>query len=107
MQGKVYADRTLRHWIRQGVLLLNTSLTTRVHMPNSHKHIWQGFTEKVIRWLDKSQAPIWVLWGNEAKNYRRIISSQAIVDAHPSPLSFKYRRQHTFQELARLTDITW
>ncbi len=107
VRGYVVADRTLIHWIDQGVLLLNTSLTTIVNKPNAHQHIWKEFTMKVIKWLDNNFQVIWVLWGNEAKKYMPILHNKYIYDAHPSPLSVNYRQKNTFKELQDLINISW
>lgn len=105
--GKVITDRTLKHWTNQGVLLLNTSLTTLINQPNAHQSIWKDFTLNLIKWLDSNIKLIWVLWGNEAKKYLPLLHNQVIYDAHPSPLSVSYRKKHTFKELHKLTNISW
>lgn len=46
-------DGDLNEWNRQGVLLLNTSLTVEVNKPNSHKHYWEKFTVKLIEKINK------------------------------------------------------
>lgn len=107
VQGKIITDRTLKHWINQGVLLLNTSLTTIINQPNSHQHLWKDFTTSVIKWLDQNYKVIWVLWGNEAKKYIPLLKNKYIYDAHPSPLSVQYRKKNTFRELQRMFDILW
>ncbi len=107
VQGKVVTDRTLKHWINQGVLLLNTSLTTVVNHSNSHQHLWKDFTIEVIKWIDQNYKVIWVLWGNEAKKYIPIIKNKYIQDGHPSPLSIQYRKKNTFHELQEILDISW
>lgn len=102
----------LTPWTRQGVLLLNTALTVRRGEPGSHCHIWQPFTDEVIRTVCDSAtvAPHFILWGSKAKDalaracYRKLLI--ALPDdngitftgsrgrrmsfthsAHPSPLS--------------------
>lgn len=82
----------LSAWAKQGVLLLNATLTVREGNANSHQGIgWQIFTDAVISLLDKAPQPIvFLLWGNFAKqkaaslrNPRHLI----LTSAHPSPLS--------------------
>ena len=79
-------------WARQGVLLLNTVLTVREHMPNSHKGKgWEVFTDRVIELLDQKQTPVvFLLWGANARNKARIVTNPIHIKLeapHPSPLS--------------------
>ncbi len=60
-------NTNLEHWARQGVLLINTSLTVREKKANSHKKIWEGFTEQVIRRIIANHKNIvFVAWGKDA-----------------------------------------
>lgn len=82
----------LTRWARQGVLLLNTVLTVREHMPNSHKGKgWEGFTDRVIELLNEKQTPIvFLLWGANARNKAKIVTNPIHIKLeapHPSPLS--------------------
>ena len=82
----------LTKWAEQGVLLLNTVLTVREGMPNSHKDCgWQWFTDEVISLLSKREEPIvFILWGGNARSKKRLIDTTKhfiIESAHPSPLS--------------------
>ena len=82
----------LTAWARQGVLLLNTVLTVREHMPNSHKgHGWEAFTDRVIELLNGKQTPIvFLLWGANARNKAKIVTNPIHIKLeapHPSPLS--------------------
>lgn len=82
----------LSYWARQGVLLLNTSLTVEKNKPNSHKEIgWDYFIKKVIEYInDNLSGVIFVLWGNNAKSLVKYINSNKhhiLTSAHPSPLS--------------------
>ncbi|MGC3976417.1 MAG: uracil-DNA glycosylase [Nitrospira sp.] len=79
-------------WARQGVLLLNSALTVRAHMPNSHRKFgWQEITDRVIKLLDaKTTRVVFVLWGAEAQKKQVLIRNPqhvVISSAHPSPLS--------------------
>ena len=79
-------------WAKQGVLLLNTVLTVKAHMANSHKNKgWEIFTDNIIRYLNKRDEPIiFVLWGANARSKKGLIdtSKHYILEApHPSPLS--------------------
>lgn len=60
-------DTSLEHWAKQGVLLINTSLTVRKGQPNSHKKIWDGFTLQVIkRIIANHKNIVFVAWGKDA-----------------------------------------
>ena len=79
-------------WTRQGVLLLNTSLTVRAHEAASHQRRgWETFTDEVIRAVDaKPERVVFILWGAAARKKKALIdtSKHVIVEsAHPSPLS--------------------
>ena len=79
-------------WAKQGVLLLNTVLTVREHIPNSHKNRgWEAVTDAVIAALDQKQTPVvFLLWGANARNKGRIVRNPIHVRLeapHPSPLS--------------------
>lgn len=82
----------LTGWARQGVLLLNTTLTVREGSPQSHKgHGWETFTDRVISLLSKREEPIvFILWGGNARAKKSLIDTKRhciIESAHPSPLS--------------------
>ncbi|TJX15419.1 uracil-DNA glycosylase [Tissierella creatinini] len=82
----------LEKWARQGVLLLNTSLTVRQAEANSHKNIgWEIFTDHIIKLLNERQDPIvFILWGNNAISKEKLITNKhhyIIKSVHPSPLS--------------------
>lgn len=88
----VPADGSLESWAEQGVLLLNTVLTVRAHMPNSHrKHGWEAFTDAVIRAVSGfDRRIVFVLWGDPARKKSELIDTgkhRIIASAHPSPLS--------------------
>lgn len=83
---------SLISWARQGVLLLNASLTVEEKKPNSHKSIgWQTFTDKIISLLNERERPlVFILWGNFARSKKALITNSRhliLESAHPSPLS--------------------
>ena len=85
-------NSNLTEWAKQGVFLINTVLTVREHLANSHKKKgWEEFTNNIIIELNKKEEPIiFVLWGNDAKKKKEIIDSTKhfiLESAHPSPLS--------------------
>lgn len=82
----------LSPWARQGVLLLNATLTVRANDPNSHSGIgWQKFTDAVVRKLNENkQHLVFILWGNFAKQKGEFIDQKkhlVLKAAHPSPFS--------------------
>ncbi|MBR1867404.1 MAG: uracil-DNA glycosylase [Clostridia bacterium] len=82
----------LTKWAREGVLLLNTTLTVVRGLANSHKDCgWTEFTDGVIRLLSERERPMaFILWGSNARSKKPLIdlSRHFVVEsAHPSPLS--------------------
>lgn len=82
----------LESWAKQGVLLLNASLTVREDFPNSHKHLnWSIFTDTIIQKIsDKKENIVFLLWGNFAqKKGIKIDRNKHLVleSGHPSPMS--------------------
>ncbi len=82
----------LEKWARQGVLLLNASLTVEAERPNSHSGMgWQTFTDEVIRQLSqKREHLVFLLWGRFAQQKEALIDVSkhtVLKSAHPSPLS--------------------
>ena len=83
---------TLTKWAKEGVLLLNTSLTVRAGEANSHSRIgWEIFTDHIIKLLNHREDPIvFILWGNNAIKKEAFITNPKhyiIKSVHPSPLS--------------------
>jgi uracil-DNA glycosylase len=90
VQPKSHGDLT--GWAEQGVLLLNTSLTVREHLANSHKNKgWEQFTDAIIRAVNAQDRPVvYLLWGRPAQNKISMLTNpkHLILKApHPSPLS--------------------
>ena len=82
----------LTPWARQGVLLLNTSLTVEAGAPMSHSRIgWAEFTDAVIRYLsDNKVGIVFLLWGRFAQGKKALIDTSrhhVLEAAHPSPLA--------------------
>lgn len=82
----------LTRWAKQGVLLLNASLSVRSGEANSHADYgWHAFTDAVIRALSETQSHIvFMLWGSFAGKKENLIDWEKhliLASAHPSPLS--------------------
>lgn len=82
----------LTRWAKQGVLLLNTTLTVEAHSPKSHSGKgWEQFTDRVVRELaEQRENLVFILWGSDAKRKCDFINRDkhlVLTSAHPSPLS--------------------
>lgn len=82
----------LTDWAKQGVLLLNTTMTVEEKKPASHQgQGWERFTDAVIRQLnDKREHLVFMLWGNFAQSKAELIDADRhliLKAAHPSPFS--------------------
>ena len=110
----------LERWARQGVFLLNTTLTVEKNKPMSHSNIgWDKFTDKVIETLSKdSENLVFILWGNHAqKKIEKInISNHMIIKSvHPSPLSAHrgffgskpFTKTNNYLKSKNISEIIW
>ena len=82
----------LERWAKQGVFLLNTTLTVRAHTPLSHQNQgWERLTDVVIRKLsDEREHLVFMLWGSHAQSKEHLIRASKhliLKTVHPSPLS--------------------
>ena len=110
----------LTGWARQGVLLLNTTLTVREGLPQSHKgHGWEILTDKIIEYMNEKSTPVvFMLWGGNARAKRSLITNPnhlVLECAHPSPLSAyngffgcgHFKRANEFLSKNGLVPIDW
>lgn len=82
----------LTYWAKQGVLLLNATLSVQANLANSHSSFgWQKFSDAAIRQIsDKKQNVVFMLWGNFAKAKSSLINENKhliLTASHPSPLA--------------------
>lgn len=82
----------LNGWAKQGVLLLNTTLTVRESSPQSHKgQGWEILTDRIISSVNEKATPVvFMLWGGNARAKKSLITNKnhlILECAHPSPLS--------------------
>jgi uracil-DNA glycosylase len=82
----------LESWAKQGVMLLNATLTVRADQAGSHQNKgWENFTDSVIKTISaQRQNIVFILWGNYAKAKKNLIDSSKhliLEAAHPSPFS--------------------
>jgi len=109
----------LEKWAKQGLLMLNATLTVVAHTANSHVKIgWQTFTDAVIKLLsDQKKDLVFMLWGGFAQKKGKIIDKSkhhVIESAHPSPLSAKkwfgcktFSKANEALKKAGLKEIDW
>ena len=91
----------LTRWAKQGVLLLNTTLTVRADGANSHKHLgWQKFTDAAIKALSEHREHIvFMLWGNNAKKKKNLIdiNRHCIIESYHPAARPRYKfKKHQF-----------
>ncbi len=87
-----YHDGNLEDWAKQGVFLLNTTLTVERSKPLSHQNFgWEFFTDKVISVINNNlENIVFILWGSFAQSKKVLIDSDKhliLSSPHPSPLS--------------------
>lgn len=119
--GATYpADGDLSRWARQGVLLLNTTLTVREHEPRSHAGLgWERFTDAAVHALAEGRENIvFILWGSDAIRKGAFIDRArhlVLTSVHPSPLSahrgffgnHHFSRANEYLESCGQTPIKW
>ena len=98
----------LSFWSKQGVLLLNSSLSVEEGKPNSHQNLgWSILTDKIISKLSERGEVIFVLWGNFAQKKISLIdrrSNNILLAPHPSPLS-SYRGFFGSRPFSKINNI--
>ncbi len=110
----------LSSWAKQGVLLLNTTLTVKESQPMSHTGMgWERFTDVVLSEINKKSTPVvFILWGKHAQSKKKLIDQSkhfVIESAHPSPLSARrgffgshpFSKTNMFLISKGLTPINW
>ena len=111
----------LTRWARQGVLLLNATLTVRAHQANSHAMLgWREFTDAAIQALAREREHIvYMLWGGYARGKAYMIDRQrnlVLESVHPSPLSanrggwfgqHQFSRSNDYLASCGITPIVW
>ncbi|MGM9854093.1 MAG: uracil-DNA glycosylase [Muribaculaceae bacterium] len=114
------ADGNLDRWARQGVLLLNATLTVREHLAGSHQRRgWETFTDAAIKALsDRREHIVFLLWGSYAISKRGLIDETrhlVLTSPHPSPLSahrgffgnHHFSRANQYLSLHGLPPVKW
>ncbi len=110
----------LTDWTKQGVLLLNSTLTVIKDSPASHSKLgWDKFTDEIIKKVNEKDTPVvFILWGNFAKTKRDLITNAKhliIESPHPSPFSARtgffgskpFSKTNNFLKEHNLKEIDW
>jgi uracil-DNA glycosylase len=110
----------LEHWAKQGILLLNATLTVRAGQAGSHQNKgWEIFTDAVIKSLsERKEGVVFLLWGSYAQNKGKMIDMNkhyVLKSAHPSPLSAyngffgnrHFSKTNAYLKNAGLEEIKW
>lgn len=111
---------SLENWAKQGVLLLNSSLTVRQHQAGSHAgQGWETFTDAVVKLIsEKKEKVVFILWGSPAQKKGQVVDDKkhlVLKAPHPSPLS-SYRgffgcrhfsKTNDYLKLHKLPEINW
>ena len=110
----------LSNWQKQGVLLLNNTLTVEAHHAGSHRgHGWETFTKDVITYLNQTRPHlVFILWGRDARSKKDLIDTSkhlVLESPHPSPLSahagffgnHHFSRANAFLKQHGYTIIEW
>ncbi len=117
---KTPTSGNLERWAKQGVLLLNATLTVRAHQAGSHQNKgWERFTDYVIQLLSKEKEHlVFLLWGAYAIKKTNFIDSSKhliLTSVHPSPLSAHrgffgnrhFSKTNDYLRLNGLPEIQW
>ena len=113
-------DGDLTPWAKQGVLLLNTTLSVQAGSPTSHQGLgWEVFTDTVIKTVsDRKDKVVFLLWGRHAINKRNLVDESndlGLTAPHPSPLSAHrgffgckhFSQANAYLEKTSQTPIKW
>ncbi len=110
----------LTDWTKEGVLLLNSTLTVVKDTPASHAKLgWDKFTDEIIKKVNEKETPVvFILWGNFAKTKRNLITNDKhliIESPHPSPFSARtgffgskpFSKTNEFLKKNNIEEIKW
>lgn len=110
----------LSSWARQGVLLINSTMSVRKGNPASHQKLgWERFSDAVIKNLsDQKQEIVFLLWGNYARAKKELINEErhlVLESVHPSPFSARngffgckhFSKTNEFLQKSHSVSIDW
>lgn len=121
LNNEIPVSGDLSRWAKQGVLLLNATLTVKAHAAGSHqKKGWEKFTDAVIKKIsDEKENVVFLLWGGYAKKKGAKINASKhciLTSGHPSPLSANrgywfgnkhFSQTNTFLKETKQKEIVW
>lgn len=116
--GMKRTNTDLTDWAQQGVLLLNTALTTLESKSGYHVKIWKNFTHDVIKYIaENHEGIVYMLWGAHAHSFEHLIDpihNLILKHSHPSPLSRKpfignghFKRCNEYLAINKSPEINW
>lgn len=84
--------KTLKHWVKEGVFLLNTALTVETGKAGSHLEYWKKFTGNVVNYIaHKNKDAIFILWGRKAQAFKPwMITKETTILEAPHPAAEAY-----------------
>ena len=117
---EISSSGNLEHWAKQGVLLLNATLTVRAGVAGSHQGLgWETFTDTIIKTIsDQKEHVVFILWGKYAQAKANLIDQNKhliLTAPHPSPFSAytgffgskPFSKTNEYLEKHRLGEIEW
>lgn len=113
-----FKTNDLSGWAKQGVLLLNLSLTVEQNTPNSHTWFWKDKIIEIIQMINKENKKIgFVLWGKNANEIKKYLSNNTFVlsSSHPSPFSASkgffgndhFKKINEYLKSIKQSEINW
>lgn len=103
-------DPDLKRWANQGVLMLNTALTTEIDKVGKHISIWDPFIKYVVDMLNsRNQDYVWVLMGKQAQQYEDLIdnilcNTTILKCSHPASAAYKQDEDWNCNDIFRYTN---
>lgn len=89
----------LSSWAKQGILMINSALTTRLGTTGSHLKYWKEFTINIVKALNKLKPEcIYILWGASARKFKTYINNRELLleSKHPLPRSYRWNSKDNF-----------
>ncbi len=79
-------DKIFKKWSEEGVIFLNTALTTKIGKAGAHINLWRPFTERLLKFIgEKNPSVTYLLWGGNAQKFEKyIVSGEVIRHNHPA-----------------------
>lgn len=105
--NSIIFDPTLESWCKQGILMINSALTTEIEKAGSHVMLWRGFISKLLKNISEyNTGIIYVLFGEQAKTFKPYIGKNNIIleEKHPAYYARNDSRMPStvFKEITKL-----